>query len=48
LSKPDVRAALHTLGAEPSGMSQEAFAAFVAQETDKIGTLVTHLNIRLD
>ncbi|MBL6082669.1 tripartite tricarboxylate transporter substrate binding protein [Belnapia sp. T18] len=48
LSKPEVRTALYTLGAEPSGMSPEAFAAFVAQETDKIGTLVTHLNIRLD
>ncbi len=48
LSKPEVRTALYTLGAEPSGMSPEAFATFVEQETDKIGTLVTHLNIRLD
>ncbi|MBL6457226.1 tripartite tricarboxylate transporter substrate binding protein [Belnapia sp. T6] len=48
LSKPEVRDALHVLGAEPGGMSPDAFADFIAKETDKIGALVTKLNIRLD
>lgn len=48
LSKPEIRDRLKKLGVEPGGMNPQAYATFVAEETDKIGKLVTKLHLKME
>jgi len=48
LARPDVRAQLANLGAEPSGNSSEAFAAFMQAEVTKYSRVIREAGIKVE
>ena len=48
LATPDLRAALQKLGSNPKTDSSQAFAAFIAAETQRWGKVVRDANIKVD
>ena len=48
LVRPDVRAQLTNLGAEPSGNSSEAFAAFMQSEVSKYSRVIREAGIKVE
>jgi len=48
LARPDVRAQLTNMGAEPSGNSPEAFAAFMQSEVAKYSRVIREAGIKVE
>jgi tripartite-type tricarboxylate transporter receptor subunit TctC len=48
LGLPEVRAALLKLGSNPAGGTTEEFAAFIAAEAQRWGTVVREANIKVE
>jgi tripartite-type tricarboxylate transporter receptor subunit TctC len=48
LAAPDLRAALQKLGSNPKTDSSQAFASFIAAETQRWGKVVRDANIKVD
>ncbi len=48
LATPELQATLATIGAEPAPMTPEAFGAFIARETERLGRLARQSGTQLD